>query len=203
MTPQERLAYLLTDVWQPSNRGVILRDIYAAAGEHDSLIAETLYRVKNPVLVAVPNEDQGQEAIDAANAHNNQAMVLAEKVSQSCIAMSTKNGLILSDAKSQMLIDILADLGQWPDEVRDAVKALGGVWRKQWQLEGMETEPTLESVEQMIAAEELAEDQKQARETIAEAVRQADAVRFAAEQEGKSGAECIADWLAKITEDLS
>jgi len=76
--------------------------------------------------------------------------------------------------------------------------------KSRWQVDGLYgSEPTLEQIESEIAAAALAADQKQAREAIAEAVRQADAVRFAAEQDGKTGAECIADWLIKVTGDLS
>jgi hypothetical protein len=52
----------------------------------------------------------------------------------------------LSGADRQGLIDQLAIAGEWPDSVRDAVKALGGVWRARWQLEGYESKPTLDSV---------------------------------------------------------
>ena len=60
--------------------------------------------------------------------------------------MST-NGLSLSTPDRQAVIDALATAGSWPDAVRDAVKALGGVWRPRWQIEGYAIAPTLESVQ--------------------------------------------------------
>jgi hypothetical protein len=53
----------------------------------------------------------------------------------------------LSGADRQSLIDQLATAGQWPDAVRDAVKAMGGVSRPRWQIEGYDSEPTLQSVQ--------------------------------------------------------
>jgi hypothetical protein len=53
----------------------------------------------------------------------------------------------LSGADRQGLIDQLAIAGNWPDAVRDAVKALGGVSRPRWQIEGYAIEPTLQSVQ--------------------------------------------------------
>jgi len=61
------------------------------------------------------------------------------------IAMST-NGLSLSTAERQGVIDSLAIAGEWPDAVRDAVKALGGINRPRWQSEGYSSEPTLEQI---------------------------------------------------------
>jgi len=139
MNAEQRLAYLLESVWVPTNRGVVLRDVYAAAGDAEGLVALTLRRVKNPIL-----------SDEMSDAERNQAEVLAEQVSQACIAMSTKDGLVLSDEKSQALIDILAYLGNWPDAVRDAVKALGGVWKPRWQIEGLQSQPTLESIEKQL-----------------------------------------------------
>jgi hypothetical protein len=49
----------------------------------------------------------------------------------------------LSGADRQAMIDELAVAGEWPDSVRDAVKALGGVWVGRWSLEGFDAEPTL------------------------------------------------------------
>jgi len=134
MNAEQRLSYLLEYIWVPNNRGVVLRDVYSAVGDAEGLVALTLRRVKNPFI-----------SDEMSDAERNQAEMLAEQVSQACIAMSTKDGLVLSDEKSQALIDILAHLGQWPDSVRDAVKALGGVSRPRWQIEGYTTEPTLES----------------------------------------------------------
>jgi len=137
MNAEERFSYLLESVWTPTNRGVVLRDVYAAAGEHEGLVALTLRRVKNPIL-----------SDEMSDSERNQVEVLAEQVSQACVAMSTVGGLSLSDEKSQSLIDVLAQIGDWPDVVRDAVKALGGVWQARWKtIPSYAAEPTLESVQ--------------------------------------------------------
>jgi hypothetical protein len=159
MNAEQRLAYLLESVWVPTNRGVVLRDVYAAAGDAEGLVALTLRRVKNPIL--------SDEMSDNAR---NQAEVLAEQVSQACIAMSTKDGLVLSDEKSQLLIDILAHLGQWPNSARDAVKALGGVWHPRWQVEGYASEPTLESVSLELQKQQLADAAADAYQAFREAL---------------------------------
>jgi hypothetical protein len=57
----------------------------------------------------------------------------------------------LSGADRQGLVDQLAIAGEWPNAVRDAVKALGGVSRPRWQIEGYATAPTLESVQAEIS----------------------------------------------------
>jgi len=118
MNAQERLAYLLESVWVPTNRQVLFADITGAVGlEATALVVGT---------------------IKAAAASN----PLMDTI---IIAMST-NGLSLSSPERQGVIDSLAIAGEWPDAVRDAVKALGGVWRPRWQSEGYESEPTLEQI---------------------------------------------------------
>jgi hypothetical protein len=159
MNAEQRLAYLLESVWVPTNRGIVLRDVYAAAGDAEGIVALTLRRVKNPIL--------SDEMSDNAR---NQAEVLAEQVSQACIAMSTKDGLVLSDEKSQLLIDILAHLGQWPNSARDAVKALGGVSRPRWQIEGYASEPTLDSVSLELQKQQLADAAADAYQSFREAL---------------------------------
>jgi hypothetical protein len=159
MNAEQRLAYLLESVWVPTNRGIVLRDVYAAAGDAEGIVALTLRRVKNPIL-----------SDEMSDAERNQAEVLAEQVSQACIAMSTKDGLVLSDEKSQLLIDILAHLGQWPNSARDAVKALGGVSRPRWQVEGYAAEPTLESVSLELQKQQLADAAADAYQAFREAL---------------------------------
>jgi hypothetical protein len=144
MNAEERLAWLLETEWVPTNRGIVLRDIYAAAGAYENQVALTLRQVKNPVFPEGTTVEQ-----------QNQALVLAEQVEQACFAMSTKDGLLLSDTKSQSLIDILAQLGGWPDETRDAVKALGGVWQPRWQSAGYASEPTIADAKRDILRDEL------------------------------------------------
>ena len=118
MNAQERLAYLLESVWVPTNKQVLFADITGAVGlEATALVVGT---------------------IKAAAASN----PLMDTI---IIAMST-NGLSLSTTERQGVIDSLAIAGEWPDAVRDAVKALGGVWRTRWQSEGYESEPSLEQI---------------------------------------------------------
>lgn len=118
MTPAERYQQLLEDVWVPTNKQVLFADITAVAGmSATALVVGTM---------------------KAASASN----PLLDTV---IIAMST-NGLSLSSPERQGVIDALAAAGQWPDQLRDAVKSLGGSWKKQWQVEGYDVEPTLESV---------------------------------------------------------
>jgi enoyl-CoA hydratase/carnithine racemase len=118
MTNDERLAYLLESIWVPTNRPVLFADITAVVGlEATALIVGTM------------------KAASAANP-------LMDTI---IIAMST-NGLSLSTAERQGVIDALATAGQWPDAVRDAVKALGGASKPRWQTLGYEIAPTLESV---------------------------------------------------------
>jgi hypothetical protein len=118
MTNDERLAYLLDSIWVPTNRPVLFADITAVVGlEATALIVGTM------------------KAASAANP-------LMDTI---IIAMST-NGLSLSTAERQGVIDALATAGQWPTEVRNAVKALGGASKPRWQTLGYEIAPTLESV---------------------------------------------------------
>jgi hypothetical protein len=118
MNAQERLAYLLESVWVPTNKQVLFADITGAVGlEATALVVGT---------------------IKAAAASN----PIMDTI---IIAMST-NGLSLSTAERQGVIDSLAIAGEWPDAVRDAVKALGGINRPRWQSEGYSSEPTLEQI---------------------------------------------------------
>lgn len=114
-TAQERLDYLLATEFVPTNKQVLFADITAAVGlEATALVVGT---------------------IKAASASN----PLMDTI---IIAMST-NGLSLSTAERQSVIDSLAIAGSWPNALRDAVKALGGVDRPRWQVEGYESEPTI------------------------------------------------------------
>jgi hypothetical protein len=118
MNAQERLDYLLETEWVPTNKQVLFADITGAVGlEATALVVGT---------------------IKAAAASN----PLMDTI---LIAMSSV-GLSLSTTERQGVIDSLAIAGEWPDAVRDAVKALGGVWRPRWQSEGYEGEPTLEQI---------------------------------------------------------
>jgi hypothetical protein len=142
MNASERLAYLLETVWVPTNRQVLFADITGAVGlEATALVVGT---------------------IKAASASN----PLMDTI---LIAMSSV-GLSLSTAERQGVIDSLAIAGEWPDAVRDAVKALGGVWRTRWQSEGYESEPTLESVTLEVTKHQLESDAIDALQAFREAL---------------------------------
>jgi hypothetical protein len=122
MNAEQRLAYLQESVWVPTNATVTVAEIVSAVG----LDAGRL-------VVGTIQAGAAQDPL-VASSHN---------------ALSTV-GMSLSGADRQGLIDQLAIAGNWPDSVRDAVKALGGVSRSRWQVEGYAAEPTLESVQAKI-----------------------------------------------------
>jgi hypothetical protein len=132
------LAELLTDVWQPTDAAITVAEIVTAVGTDAArLVVGTL---------------QAGAGLDPLLASSYQAV--------STVGMS------LSGADRQAMIDELAVGGSWPDAVRDAVKALGGVWVKRWSLEGFDTEPTLVEVEAAQAAAILAADRLAAKSGI-------------------------------------
>lgn len=118
MTPQERLDYLQADVWQPSERAVTVADIVDAVGL-----------------------DAAREVVATLQ----QAAVEDPILAASYQALATV-GLTLSTSQRQALVDQLADRGNWPAEVRAAIKLLGGTWQRRWQVEGYQAEPTLETL---------------------------------------------------------
>jgi hypothetical protein len=127
MTAKQRLEYLLETQWVPTNKAVLFADITAIVGlEATALVVGT---------------------VKAASAQN----PLMDTI---LIAMSSV-GLSLSTSERQGVIDMLAAAGSWPNEVRDAVKALGGTWQPRWQAEGYAMEPTIESVQAEIDAARL------------------------------------------------
>ena len=119
MTPQERLDYLLESVFVPTNKQIIVADLVDAVGDNGSRL----------VLGTI----QSAAAQDPLLAAAYQALATV--------------GISLSPPERQAMVDQLATVGDWPDTVRDAVKALGGVNRKRWQINGLQSEPTLESLE--------------------------------------------------------
>jgi hypothetical protein len=119
MNAEERLAYLLESVWVPTNATITVAEIVNAVGSLDA----------------------GRLVVGTLQAGASQDPILAASYQ----ALSTV-GMSLSGADRQGLIDQLAIAGEWPDSVRDAVKALGGTWQARWQIEGLESEPTLDSV---------------------------------------------------------
>jgi hypothetical protein len=142
MNAEERLAYLLESVFVPTNATITVAAIVEAVGSLDA----------GRLVVGTIQSGAAQDPILAASYQ----------------ALSTV-GMSLSGADRQGLIDQLAIAGNWPDAVRDAVKALGGAWRARWQIEGYATEPTLESITAEINAEAMA-SQKQDWQTRFDAI---------------------------------
>jgi len=153
MNAQERLDYLLESVFIPTNQLVTIGMIKNALPEEAyGLVLATFAMAKIPV-----------------SADGLAGVARAAEMESSFIAMSSE-GLSLSSASRQAVIDLLAAAGKWPDAVRDAVKALGGVWQDRWEIEGYAAEPTLEQVTtelRKIELEDAAVDRLQAfRETL-------------------------------------
>lgn len=128
MNAEQKLAYLLESVWVPTNATITVAAIVEAVGL-----------------------DAGRLVLGTIQAASAQDPILASSYQ----ALSTV-GMSLSGDDRQGLIDALATAGQWPDAVRDAVKALGGVSSPRWQIEGYEETPTLKSIAAEIAASSLA-----------------------------------------------
>lgn len=115
----EILSDLLVDIWVPTNAAITVAEIVDAVGK-----------------------DAARLVIGTLQAGASQDPLLAS----SSNAISTV-GMSLSSIDRQEMIDQLAAGGSWPNEVRDAVKALGGVWVGRWSTEGFDAEPTLGDVE--------------------------------------------------------
>jgi len=77
------------------------------------------------------------------------------------LGLST-TGILLGPDR-QAMVDMLAAAGQWPNAVRDAVKALGVTVMPRWQHLGLASEPTVESVEAELAEEALEAKRNQLR----------------------------------------
>jgi len=130
MTPQERLDYLLETETINTNRQVIVADMIQAVGvEGCGLVLGTL---------------QAAAASNPVLAAAYQALVTV--------------GISLSDDLRQGMIDQLAVAGEWPNELRDAVKALGRYTQPRWVGEGYGAEPTLEQVTIELRKQELEDD---------------------------------------------
>ena len=125
MTAQERLDFLLEQVTTNTNRQIIVADIINAIGaEAGGLVLGTLQAAS-----------QTNPILAAAY----QALVTV--------------GISLSDDLRQGMIDQLAVAGNWPDSVRDAVKALGRVSQPRWMIEGYQSQPTLAQIQSEIDRE--------------------------------------------------
>ena len=136
MTPQERLDYLLESVFVPTNRLVTISDLESTLDDFGfALVRLTLDTASQPQIV----DGMSQVEILIARA-------TAKKIEDAVEAMRSTDGLSLSTPARQAVIDQLAIAGEWPDTVRDTVKALGGVWQPRWQWEGYASEPTLTQV---------------------------------------------------------
>jgi hypothetical protein len=142
MNAEQRLAYLLESVWVPTNATVTVAEIVSAVGL-----------------------DAGRLVVGTIQAGAAQDPILASSYQ----ALSTV-GMSLSGVDRQGLIDQLAIAGQWPDAVRDAVKALGGVSRPRWQIEGYAAEPTLESVSLELQKQQLSDAAADAYQAFREAL---------------------------------
>jgi hypothetical protein len=141
MTPQERLDYLLESVWVPTNALVtigMIRDEIGFTPEQYGLVRGTL-ETAIATLKADADPLKRMQGIDL----------------QDALAAMLSRGISLSSENRQATIDLLAAFGQWPDAVRDAVKALGGVWQARWQTEGLQAEPTLQQITTELRKQEL------------------------------------------------
>ena len=148
MTPQDRLDQLLTIVDVPTNKQVIVSDIINACGiEGAGLILGTLQQAAT-----------SNPIVAAAY----QALVTV--------------GISISDPMRQGLIDGLAQAGQWPDALRDSLKALGIVKTPQWEIQGYESEPTLQSITTELRKAELLDEATDRLQSFREALSSWDGI---------------------------
>ena len=141
MTAQERLAELLEVVETPTNALVTIGSIRDSIG----LTVEQYGLVRGTLETAIATLKA-----DADPAKRIQGIDL-----QDALSAMLAGGISLSGADRQSTIDLLAVFGQWPDAVRDALKGLGVRRQARWQIDGYESEPTLESVQAEIDAARL------------------------------------------------
>ena len=152
MNAEQRLAYLLESVFMPTNALVTIGMIRnTLSQEAYGLVLATFAGAKIPA---------SNSAADVAR---------AAEMESSFIAMSG-GGLGLSTPDRQAVVDQLAVAGEWPDAVRDAVKALGGVSRPRWQSEGYQSAPTLDSVSLELQKQQLADSAADAYQAFREAL---------------------------------
>jgi hypothetical protein len=127
------LADLLVPVWVPTNAEVtigMIRDSIGLTPQEYGLVRSTLEGAI-ATLRADADPAKRMQGIDLHDA----------------LSAMLSRGISLSSPDRQATIDLLAAFGQWPDAVRDAVKAVGGVWVGRWSLEGFDAEPMLVDVE--------------------------------------------------------
>lgn len=119
MNAQERLDYLNETVTINTNKQIIVADILNVVGiDAGGLVLGTLQ-----------SASQTSPVLAAAY----QALITV--------------GISLSDDLRQTMIDQLAVAGNWPNSVRDAVKALGRIAQPRWLLEGYDSQPTLSQIQ--------------------------------------------------------
>src|SRR5690606_8769254 len=116
MSDQEIVDHLNEVVDIPTNKAILFSDIEGAVGfEAANLVAATLKAAESTMPL----------------------------LGTAYMALST-NGLLLSSNERQSLIDTLAEQGEWGDQVRDAIKALGVKKKKNWELYGFSREQDIE-----------------------------------------------------------
>lgn len=94
-----------------------------------------------------------------------QAVMQQDKTLEpSYLAISTaRDGLLIDDDERLAVIDGLAQVGQWPDQLRDGIKSIAVTTGPRWQIElGLAKAPTLES----IAAARTAHEDRQAADAL-------------------------------------
>jgi len=143
MTPQERLDYLLLAEFVPTNTLITIGTIRGTAGlspQEYGLVRSTLDNV-----------------IATLRASNNPIEKVQGLDLQDALSAMLAGGISLSGIDRQSVIDQLAFVGKWSNEVRDKVKILGGTTRFNWEIEGYETEPTLEQIKAELTKQSIRE----------------------------------------------
>lgn len=131
MTATEIVGYLKETEWRPTNALITLGQL-----------RESLESIPDAYAIV-------RLTLEAATVPKNEtptAMMAAAEMADALAALRS-TGLSISAPDRQMTIDHLAAAGGWPDEVRDAVKSLGGIGVPRWQTEGYSAEPTREQVQ--------------------------------------------------------
>ena len=142
MTAQERLDFLLEPVTTNTNRQIIVADIMTAVGV-----------------------DAGRLVLGTLKAASEADPILAAAY-QALVTV----GISLSDDLRQGMIDQLAVAGQWPNSVRDAVKALGRVTQPRWATQGYQSQPTLQQIQTELDKDRLRTEAAQRYNAFVEAV---------------------------------
>jgi len=156
MTAQERYDYLMETEWVPTNTFVtigLIRDGIGLSPQAYGLVRSTLDKVIG-TLKASENPLEQVQGLDL----------------QDALSAMLDRGILLSSADRQAAIDALAVVGSWPDQIRDAVKALGGTRQPRWQIEGYETEPMLAQITTEVTKQQLSDAAADAYQAFREAL---------------------------------